>query len=74
MSVSAVEKTQLFVKIIYNMKIIAYIWAAVAIMAMIAVICGAWWHLFSICVSVLMCCVYHCDDKRQRMNEMKYNK
>lgn len=37
------------------MKIFSYIWALISVFALLAVICGAWWHLFSLGVSVLMC-------------------
>lgn len=52
------------------MKIFAYIWAAIAVMAMLAVICGAWWHLFSIGVAVLMGWVcYEDEDEAERENK-----
>lgn len=70
-TVHSVKKTQLFVKIVYNMKIFAYIWAAIAAMALLAVICGAWWHLFSLGVSLLMCWVCN-EDESEQENERKY--
>lgn len=56
------------------MKIFAYIWAAVAVLAILAILCGAWWHLFSLGVSLLMCWIFYADDEQQRINENKYNK
>lgn len=57
------------------MKIFAYIWAAVAVMAILAILCGAWWHLFSLVVSVLMGLICYADeDEAERENKRKYTK
>ncbi len=53
---------------------IAYIWLALAICCLIGVVMGAWWHLFTAGIALLMYFTMKVEDNKQENEDTKRNR